>query len=59
MRVIDARYRTESRGVIAALIRLLGNFDLAEEALARPGVGRSIPTPATAMTTVGAATPAA
>lgn len=30
---IDAFYRTESRHVLATLIRLLGDFDLAEEAL--------------------------
>jgi RNA polymerase sigma-70 factor, ECF subfamily len=30
---IDRLYRTESRRVLAALIRLLGDFDLAEEAL--------------------------
>src|SRR5215216_2195035 len=30
---IDAIYRTESRRVLATLIRLLGSFDLAEEAL--------------------------
>jgi RNA polymerase sigma-70 factor (ECF subfamily) len=30
----DALYRTESRRVLATLIRLLGDFDLAEEALA-------------------------
>jgi RNA polymerase sigma-70 factor (ECF subfamily) len=30
---IDAVYRTESRRVLATLIRLLGSFDLAEEAL--------------------------
>src|SRR6187399_717790 len=29
----DAVYRTESRRVLATLIRLLGDFDLAEEAL--------------------------
>src|SRR5215216_7007378 len=29
----DAIYRTESRRVLATLIRLLGSFDLAEEAL--------------------------
>jgi RNA polymerase sigma-70 factor, ECF subfamily len=32
-RRIDAVYRTESRRVLATLIRLLGDFDLAEEAL--------------------------
>ena len=32
-RRIDALYRTESRRVFATLIRLLGDFDLAEEAL--------------------------
>jgi len=31
--VIDAMYRTQSRRVLATLIRLLGSFDLAEEAL--------------------------
>ncbi len=31
--VIDAVYRAESRRVLATLIRLLGDFDLAEEAL--------------------------
>jgi len=31
--VIDAVYRTESRRVLATLIRLLGDFDRAEEAL--------------------------
>ena len=30
---VDAIYRTESRRVLATLIRLLGSFDLAEEAL--------------------------
>ena len=30
---VDATYRTESRAVLATLIRLLGDFDLAEEAL--------------------------
>lgn len=30
---IDALYRTESRRVLATLIRLLGDFDLAEEAM--------------------------
>src|SRR6187551_3981067 len=30
---IDAVYRTESRRVLATLIRLLGDFDVAEEAL--------------------------
>src|SRR5207248_4134107 len=30
---VDAVYRTESRRVFATLIRLLGDFDLAEEAL--------------------------
>jgi RNA polymerase sigma-70 factor (ECF subfamily) len=30
---LDALYRTESRQVLATLIRLLGDFDLAEEAL--------------------------
>ncbi|WP_370309710.1 RNA polymerase sigma factor [Sinimarinibacterium flocculans] len=32
-RVVDAVYRDESRRVLATLIRLLGDFDLAEEAL--------------------------
>ncbi|ASC73522.1 hypothetical protein XM38_044890 [Halomicronema hongdechloris C2206] len=31
--IIDNLYRTESRRIFATLIRLLGNFDLAEEAL--------------------------
>src|SRR3954467_4121836 len=31
--VLDGIYRTESRRVLATLIRLLGDFDLAEEAL--------------------------
>jgi RNA polymerase sigma-70 factor (ECF subfamily) len=31
--VVDAIYRTDSRRVLATLIRLLGDFDLAEEAL--------------------------
>ena len=30
---VDDLYRTDSRRVFATLIRLLGNFDLAEEAL--------------------------
>jgi Predicted RNA polymerase sigma factor containing a TPR repeat domain len=30
---VDAVYRTDSRRVFATLIRLLGDFDLAEEAL--------------------------
>src|SRR5438094_7288098 len=30
---VDAVYRTESRHVLATLIRLLGDFDLAEDAL--------------------------
>src|SRR5689334_10215534 len=30
---VDIVYRTESRRVLATLIRLLGDFDLAEEAL--------------------------
>ena len=30
---IDALYRDESRRILASLIRLLGDFDLAEEAL--------------------------
>src|SRR6186997_663065 len=30
---VDAIYRAESRRVLATLIRLLGDFDLAEEAL--------------------------
>src|SRR5262245_15392274 len=32
-REIDAMYRSDSRRVLATLIRLLGDFDLAEEAL--------------------------
>jgi len=32
-RAVDAVYRSESRRVLATLIRLLGDFDLAEEAL--------------------------
>src|SRR5438874_13681564 len=31
--VVDGVYRSESRRVLATLIRLLGDFDLAEEAL--------------------------
>src|SRR5436190_22745244 len=31
--VLDALYRSESRQVLATLIRLLGDFDAAEEAL--------------------------
>src|SRR5258708_10858624 len=31
--LVDAIYRTESRRVFATLVRLLGEFDLAEEAL--------------------------
>jgi len=31
--ILDAIYRTESRRVLATLIRLLGDFDLAEEAM--------------------------
>src|SRR5918996_764441 len=31
--MVDAVYRTESRRILATLIRLLGDFDLAEEAL--------------------------
>jgi RNA polymerase sigma-70 factor (ECF subfamily) len=31
--IVDALYRSESRRVLATLIRLLGDFDLAEEAL--------------------------
>ena len=30
---VDAIYRAESRRVLATIIRLLGDFDLAEEAL--------------------------
>src|SRR5215208_2487932 len=30
---VDAVYRSESRRILATLIRLLGDFDLAEEAL--------------------------
>src|SRR5207247_9589620 len=32
-RAVDAIYRSESRRVLATLIRLLGDFDLAEEAM--------------------------
>src|SRR5689334_13028718 len=31
--IVDTVYRSESRHVLATLIRLLGDFDLAEEAL--------------------------
>src|SRR6266540_1754645 len=31
--IVDAVYHTESRRVLATLIRLLGDFDVAEEAL--------------------------
>jgi RNA polymerase sigma-70 factor (ECF subfamily) len=31
--VVDAVYRSESRQIFATLVRLLGDFDLAEEAL--------------------------
>jgi predicted RNA polymerase sigma factor len=31
--VVDAVYRSESRHIFATLVRLLGDFDLAEEAL--------------------------
>lgn len=31
--IVAATYRAESRRVLATLIRLLGDFDLAEEAL--------------------------
>ena len=31
--VVDAVYREESRHILATLIRLLGDFDMAEEAL--------------------------
>jgi predicted RNA polymerase sigma factor len=31
--VVDAVYRSESRYIFATLVRLLGDFDLAEEAL--------------------------
>ena len=30
---VDAAYRSESRRILATLIRLLGDFDLAEDAL--------------------------
>ena len=33
--MVEAVYRTESRRVLATLIRLLGDFELAEEATAR------------------------
>jgi RNA polymerase sigma-70 factor (ECF subfamily) len=37
---VEALYRTESRRILATLIRLLGDFDLAEDALERwPGDG--------------------
>jgi RNA polymerase sigma-70 factor (ECF subfamily) len=32
---VNAVYRSDSRRVLATLIRLLGDFDLAEEALGR------------------------
>ncbi len=32
-KTVDAVYRSESRRVLATLIRLLGDFDLAEDAL--------------------------
>ena len=32
-KTLDHLYRTESRRILATLIRLLGDFDLAEEAL--------------------------
>src|SRR6266540_3224085 len=32
-KLVDSVYRTESRRVFATLVRLLGDFDLAEEAL--------------------------
>ena len=32
-KMVDAVYRSESRRVLATLIRLVGDFDLAEEAL--------------------------
>jgi RNA polymerase sigma-70 factor (ECF subfamily) len=31
--MLDSVYRTESRRILATLIRLLGDFDLAEDAL--------------------------
>lgn len=31
--IVDGLYRSDSRRVLATLIRLLGDFDLAEEAL--------------------------
>ena len=46
-RVVDGIYRSESRHVLATLIRLLGDFDLAEEALHEAfGVWGGRPTPA-------------
>jgi RNA polymerase sigma-70 factor (ECF subfamily) len=33
LKTVDAVYRSHSRAVLATLIRLLGDFDLAEEAL--------------------------
>ncbi len=32
-RLVESVYRTESRRVLATLIRLLGDFDLAEDAM--------------------------
>lgn len=32
-KAVDASYRTDSRRVLATLIRLLGDFELAEQAL--------------------------
>jgi RNA polymerase sigma-70 factor (ECF subfamily) len=31
--IVDAVYRSDSRRVLATLVRLLGDFDLAEEAM--------------------------
>ena len=41
---VDAIYRSDSRRALATLIRLLGDFDLAEDALhdALPGVQRGV-----------------
>ena len=48
---VDTVYRNQSRSVLATLIRLVGDFDLAEEAaqefalfsIVLPVVGRSVP----------------
>ena len=41
---VDAIYRSDSRRVLATLIRLLGDFDLAEEALHEAFVEAMLPT---------------